>query len=524
MAQKPRPIWPLLLALLLGAGTWWGIGWWQSPRVYWEATYEPAIPPTHPGPYIDRIHQLRLLDREGRYLLIYQSQNQKPHQYEIIDLQAKKSLMRDVRMPLGIDSSYALPGVHAADPDGTLRFIQPRYERRPPKNLSEQVGHDLMQWNLLTQQVSVMRSFPKLSTFSFCKDGTRMLQVERATAVPSMLFPGHLGTCLANLAATQLQCSDLILLRVWSIPECKMERTITLPWLHRQGQAALSYDGKYLVLPDAYLPRGYENKEPRSSEVSLRASPIRQFLTLPPGIQVYDTETGMLSAERTGNGRGYMYVTSSHPDAIAIESAMDSSSGEPGCLLHFPTMQWLPGRYDRVATLDAEHVHFVENPTTGRFSRIISIDKAGNTSHLADVPRYEGNLLTGVHQRCVYTTSNFQQYLPNWLYDRLQARGWLPHWSKTNNEIVEIIDYVNNRTVFSKMVGPSAHLRVVASTPWLILTYHEDEAFHIAVYASPFPSWSPWWGRGAGLLAVILCWLALNRGRGHDVPIVPPAS
>ena len=455
------------------------------------------------------IHREQLLDRTGRYLFLFASQQKKPDSYEVIDLHQRQSIAHYVAKA---NIATALTARSVIDSNGILPFISPKYVRvTQPRVRMDFVGYELAYWNLLTNEVKTIKSFSKQSTFRFSNDDSTLLEVEHITPFPSMLYPNNLVSSLGNLAAMHLHSNDLSIMRFWSLPESKVRCTMAMPWLPRQGRAFLSYDGKYLILPDAYLPWGFESKEPlRSPNVWTRTTITnRYFIALPKGIKVYDTQTGRLCTERTGYDDGYVEVTSSHPDAIAFQSTLFTSAQARGCLLHLPTMQWHDNFHNHLNTMDAEHVQLIEHPSTEMASKIISIDQSGNRRLLANVPMYIDGLLPEFHQYYFYTGHRFVDSLPAWLNDWLQKQGILPAWMLSYKTTMQVVDYLTHQTVFTLTVGTPMQA-ITDSNHWLVVSHYAGDSYHVAVYDLPFASWSPWWALTAGMLVVVLCWYALR--------------
>ncbi len=104
MKKRGGTFWRWLLALLLGAGTWWGIDWWRAARPTLDWDYErdqetiafnklqldrASCFVVNPDPGI----VWRELDRHGRYLAVEVSKGETAHKsMEIMDLVSRKRI------------------------------------------------------------------------------------------------------------------------------------------------------------------------------------------------------------------------------------------------------------------------------------------------------------------------------------------------------------------------------------------------------------------------------------------------
>jgi len=538
MKKRPGTFWRWLLALLLGAGTWCGVGWWLLPRPHWEAVYETnkfAVPIKTPEdkdkPPEEQIEELgkrfrtqlnaTILDHQGRYLLIDQTHAAGPYQYEIIDLPARQRVARHAINDPGLlaRSLNGYKHICARDNLVFLSITQPIVENKPflqHDNLHTQ----LWQWEVLIKETRLIKKYPQGTMLEFSKDGSTLLEMERVSVMqPSLLLPQTIPNLLAAHLESHLRYSDLAVYRVWSLPSLTLRCTLTLPWIFRQNGASLTADGRYLFLADVDLPEDMTSAHPFQKERHEMINELIQekhrpyYLTNPTGCFVYDSTTGQLVSEYHADKAAYIGVYSDHPDfTFALQGEDHPTNQKQDLILHLPTMTWKLGLARNVASFDHSHVHTAEyingvNPHVD----IQLISKYGTACHAGTV-KTDGfiRLLPHATQFLSEYTSRRSDALPRWLVDWLGAKALLPSWLSENWQHLEINDYAKNRTLLS--LRSRSMMDSSTTDRWLVVTDDDFERFHVSVYALPFASWAPWWSLTAGILVFLLaCYLLRQR-------------
>lgn len=539
--KKPRSRWPLLLALLFGAGTWWGIGWWLSPRAYWEGRYHidqftPPVP-TPPAkaestdPQIEELgKRLRdqlyasILDRQGRYLLV--ERQGIPPSYEVIDLHTRRSvakhLVKEPTFPFCHGTRYDL--CHA--PVGNKLILVHKHGLTDPYFPSAALEYELWRWDVLRNEFALLKQYPRGTTIDVSQDGSTLLEIERRTALlPSLLLPGNVPNLLAGLAEAHLRLTDVAVLRIRSLPDLALRSTMTQPWMHRQNTALLSADGAYLIQSDTVLPSGMTSPHvihKISDQMSELVMP--HYVHSPKGCRVYETKSLSLITEYTGYEGAYVDVVATHPDFLMVPQAnMKLKKQKPGVCLHLPSMTWKEGDVRDIAPLTKDLVHSATYVKAEKPYYIIdSVARDGTCKTMAKLETGYFKLIPHAPQYVVPEFHSWMRTLPAWLVDWLLSKELFEAWIVRVSEELQFRDYATDRTLLSRR--SSEALEYTITDPWLVITEDDRTHFDVAVYALPLPSWSPWWARGIGVVVALLCWLMLTRGRGHALLNVPPAS
>ena len=568
--KKPRwTRWRWLLALLLGVGTWWGVGWWLYPKPYLhiqrsiipnkvssdqksKKSDEPEI--EVPGERNFIHFQASILDTAGKYLYIEEVAAPGPRHYEVIDLQTKQLIVRHTVAELR--DAWHLhddENINLASPNG-IKHIRCEWPAPEPEFIPEvkvtQKGNvtytvledgpvriggfptapQLWEWNVLKNENKLLRKFSQETTIKISYDGGTLLEIERITPfMPSLLLPGSLQNVLSGLVEKKLHCNDLAVMRIWSLPQLALQCSLVLPWMDRQANAELSSDGAYLIIPDAETAFGFTSATKVKTESGFYVHHKRPgntfggsffgregYASTPLQIRVYDTQTGRLWWNYKDGSAVFFRHEDHNTKLTRFIPEIDLEKQSREVLLHLPTKQSFQSlATNSMATLDSGHIQFTENKLEEDAVHEIHVIDANGHQHRLGISHDEVPLLI----------PNTQQYLIqrdnslSWIHDLsgwLHSRQWFSSWNPAIVFNIKVVDYANNRNLWR--FSSSNHTEITLTEHWLIVTEIDEGHFEIFLYALPFPSWSPWWARIAGILVIVLSWYGLRSRK-----IKPPA-
>lgn len=554
--KKPRwTHWRWLLALLMGVGAWWGTAWLLAPRAYWKGSYENPKPvPDGTTKYLNVYMSASILDRTGRYLIIEKRVGSILASYEVIDLQ-DRSFTRHQSVQTESKMSYIGHRQHLTDAHGSIFLAFQTSSARKhtysndgkliqyPEELNylpsgqvessnQETAFSLWHWNVLDNVSRLLRQYPRSTTIKISEDGSTLLEIERMTPLmPSLLLPASLPNLLAGQAEAQLRSTDLAVMRVCSLPDMKLRSTIVLPWIYRQDSADLTCNGAFLVLADARCRKGFESANQLivgsdtigsrglvAGEIALRAVSTKQrpeSMATPTGIRVYDTQTGSVSFEHSGYRGGYIRWQSPLPDVLYFEAEnfmLHDDYHLQSFFVHLPSKQQLSiqrnGLYEpNITRLDADYIHWMKNIDGDARNQVMVMNNHGQSKPIAEVIG-AALLLPHAPQCCIEKATPYFDQLPVWLVRWLKAKDWLTNWLNRSTKTITVQDYLNHRTLLTVKCQEWIHIKI--TNQWLLMTNEEGDHFNVALYALPFPSWSPWWARTAGFTAIVLSWIVLR--------------
>src|SRR5450432_1515362 len=187
--KKPRwTRWRWLLALLLGVGTWWGVGWWLLPKAWFEASYPLTIAGRKAGQGIDSTDLpetfARIYDRQGQYLYLEQPSNVAQNQYQLIDLSTRRIVANHVHQQNTLleqthQCKFDMWGTYA-DRNGLAHMLIHHYKDGHPEELWE--------WNAFANTITLKRTFPKATRLWMSSDGSALMEIQKQTPLMPCLM------------------------------------------------------------------------------------------------------------------------------------------------------------------------------------------------------------------------------------------------------------------------------------------------------------------------------------------------
>ncbi|MFT3878826.1 MAG: hypothetical protein QM703_04090 [Gemmatales bacterium] len=564
MKKRRYTFWRWLLALLLGVGTWWGVGWWLSPKLQFETHYlvddavnrakdakevkaDAALDQLRNGIHWDS----RIWDVAGRYLVIEEWLYSTLHFLDVIDLQIGKPVARHTSYPPELEMSSLRKTTNLARADGIIYLIKTTSgytnseedRLNTPFQLVRSVfNRELWQWNVLTNEAKMLRKYPMKCSRSICHEGTTLLEIEQATPLlPSLLLPPSLPSILAGLSHAELGTNDLAIMRTSSLPGLTHLGTVVLPWMERQDNAQLSHDGRYLIIPDSATLNGFVSPT-RITEDKMEGDGHHGHITSydlyvshPVGLRVFESASGRLWWESKGV-QGIYRVCSSETNLLRFEQALRLRNGDtcPSLLLHLPSRKsYQPAGWDQLTPLDQSTIHFTNLSLDGenlRFDVHVMNEQGEHAQKVRMENVNDGHqLLPGAPQ--YLTTGQTKPATIDRLAEWLHSHEWFKDWQPAFDYEMCVVDYQKNRTLWSRRfpmgvqgqrmpfsLRSEMEPNATISDHQLLITTRDEAAFHLSAYALPFPSWSPWWARVAGLVVCLLVWVGITRiARQRDV-------
>jgi len=553
-----------LLALLLGVGAWWLFRWAITPRVHFEATYrtqdftrtaQAAMNVLGFETDISNIHmEAHIWDRQGRYLLVELGWWAGfPNCYDLIDLNTGKTVVKQcltaskMRFRGTWDENRTAPAngdnfgfdhqssnasenkVHEMPTKEILnRSITFRVdrERREQHENDAVPHHELWSWNPLSNQEKLIQRFTRDSEFKFSHDGTTLLEIERVTPMlPNFLMPLSLSNILTAQVTAEMGLEDLAVMRVWNVPELTLRSTISVPWMYRQYQAELSADGSYLVFRDMDLPREYTSKHRYRSEAEFPRSGDGQggvkdiYAVSPAGIRVYDTRTGNLWWEKTDYPGVYSDYQQVGHDLVLFSVTPKCLPEMPCLLLHMPSRQLIETTSCASSELlSPGHIQFASLQDIDQRRYQIYVNGSVVNGVQLKSPLRAPQFISGVPQVVVETVASDFDYYPVWLQTLFCSIKWLNDRLEVARHRLEVIDYSANHRLISipidnvGLVSVYQQASLHLTDRWMLVRQISKDGLKVSVYSIPFPSWSPLWPWGTGLV-VFLFTLYLLRLR-----------
>lgn len=549
MKKRRSTFWRWLLALLLGEGTWWGVGWWLSPRVHAHLRYavsvEQGIPAHTEGPRIRPFsrHHARILDAEGKYLYVEERTERGQLHYEVIDLASKSRIARHEMEGNSIAREFMADNETQSNSQGMIFCIHDAPLNEPGrvslhgsvlnrKRLSKieedlSISHknqltapQILEWDVLKNQTRLLRQFSSDSVIKISLDGTTLLEIERTPPLfPTLLLPPSLPNFLACYGEMKIHGNDLALMHVYNLPFLQRRCTIAIPWIERQAAAELSHDGRFIVVTDSTTPDGFTSptsfstKEYHGFTQGGRGYVTSQtyYASLPLGIRVFDTASGKLWWESKKMAGIYTRCDAETP-LIRFRSEIDANDvGPPELLLHLPSKSVVTTMASNsIAPLTASSIQFTTIDISNQdiAYEIHVINQAGHNQTTA---HHHEEGLRLIPFAAHYLLEPRQATTPIIeIADWFHSHQWFLEWNPAPSWEWQMFDYAKQRMLLSQQSTQRPETTI--SYPWLLVTNNDETHFHVSVYALPFPSWSSVWPFTAGLVVfIIACYLLRQR-------------
>ncbi len=472
--KKPRwTRWRWLLALLLGVGTWWGVGWWLSPRVWFEAEYPlevagMAIKRDLPGKDTDlapSTTSARLWDREGKYLFVEQPEQQDRNRFRLIDLASLQTAAEGFlpfTLPLKPNDITRLEiksQPHLANPNGVKQFPIMRWRGDPADVVSA-----LWEWSPFTNTVRCCRQFPRADKLIISHDGSTMVEIERYTPLlPTLMLALNISNTLAGLAEANLKITELKVFRVWALPEVTLNATITLSNLECDNwNAVLTRDGTNLVFTAATLPSGFTSSMSYETRDYPNPGKNTHYIHAPASIRVYDTKSGRLTWQKADYEAWYR----DNGNLYTNDTLHFYCDGRP-VVFHLPSKSLIPGKCCKSsARLNQHESHLADwdaRPTTLFVLTDDGTIKQSNyvleTGDYPDVIPYASQIVFS-------RRTQRSDALPDWLSSFLWEREWGRAWLDEQLEKMYVVDYEKARILWSQRVLPESETTYELTDRW----------------------------------------------------------
>ena len=567
MKKRRRTFWRWLLALLLGAGTWWGMGWWLYPKPYLHIQRsifpEKIISPDQKSKKSDEpeiealgernfiVNRASILDTAGKYLYIEEAHAPGPRHYEVIDLQTKQTIARHVFAELKDAWHLEDDSINLASPNGIKHFLcewpVPEPEFIPEKKVTQKgnvtytvlkdrpirIGRhptapQLWEWDVLKNENKLLRKYSQDTTIKISYDGRTMLEIERVTPImPALFLPVSLPNVLSSLVEKELHCNDVAVMRFWSLPQLALRSAVVLSWMDRQANAELSSDGAYLIIPDAEAPKGFTSPKKVMVHSGFYSPNGRGggnvftggffdrelYASSPLGLRVFNTRNGQLWWEKTDHSGFYSNCDTESATMIRFTaSGSREGASHPNILLHLLSRQiTATSLCTSIARLDDQRTHSMQiDPFDLELGfEIVITDQNGNSEHLPKQGLDGKKLLPNGPQYLKEQQSSYYQLLPDWFADWMVKQNLLVNWLKEEWRTLQVNDYANKRVLWTRR--SHNHLSSEITDYWLLISEQDNGMFILSVYALPFPSWSPWWARSAGIIVLLIALYLLRQ-------------
>ena len=515
----------VLLALLLGLATWWGVGWWLSARplytLHFPDIHEDIWNLQAESPLSFLTHPI---DREGRLLFVLRPKCPGPGQItiEVVELATGQTSATHViseelhrKSPFGYYPQLAWltgPGQR----DGSVPIIEPPFP-----------GSNFWYWNLLTNERQLVRSFPYSQRGEISRDGTTFVtEGGMNLAVPAMpSFDGLLGY-LANLKVAEEDVVAVRIHNIWALPTFTHQCSIVIPAPFSLTRPILSPDGRRLVFSDDVLRSGLQSKYRYGLSRDRRSG----FLRDPKGIRIYDTRHGRMEFA-LDDYEQFMLVGEKIQDPTGETVSFFLAAAAPITdnqalhrTLHLRTKTWLPGHSPDVwdaaqapgsppGTIRWIALEWTHGPN-GNAYPILQTELDGRTEQVKSYAEFPNYRMLVPSSSQIVLLRNGRAPLAESLDNILPDFEFLRNWRERTTEQMIVLDYENDRQLFVTNSGIREQGVFFSFTPLrnmmivhrLIPTGHE-----ISVFRLPLPSWSSWWSRSAGLLIAAFILFARRR-------------
>lgn len=519
-----------MLALVLGLTTWWGLAWLLSPRPLYTLRFPITDLSGISAPA--RFH-LNSLDREGRLFSVFRRTlgDNNIHQidFDINDCPTGKLLRSYPFTQQGaMIHSPAFPDdviwdinrgdvwttfsqSHYADPSGVLYLKAYR-----PGDNSDNLNQ-VWAWNLLTGQLTLLRSWKAPHDFKFNRDGATGIEQCSLPSLPLHIpcLGDWLGTTLANLAPARLNKEFApLLIRQWTLPDFQLRSAILVPKLGGNVLTVYSSDGNWCVVATTgkYAPGyAYEVRQQKVDVYDLRKGRLHLTINIEVG-EVMDVHCVGSDFIEVGISQDLQFTQGNRPQHVASYRS------------HRKTYHLASGRWIQLEKSDNTIDRSMKYPDKEGLSRFMTslshesrrqtvntweCDKDGNTRQIAETNLEYASFIPNTDQVLGYRVTTLQ--LPEWLK---QLTAYIPplhdRLLREQREIV-LLDYVARKVLWSTPVDQYTHWLVTAAGKHFILVDKETTEHVVRVFALSLSLWSPWWPRAAGLLITLaLCWFLLR--------------
>jgi hypothetical protein len=484
MTPRPRRrLWlPLFLALLAGAGAWWGVGEWLRPRPVWSKQLENVDASIHYGQILlspeGNGHQLslpyRYLAIEDGHVLCELSKND---EHELTVLPEKKTLPRETdRYSIIVDDKSILFDTHT----GKQYLFHP-----------VEPGED-------AEFVHVDNDLPVMYAVFF-----RPLPLGLSA---QLLLPCGASPCElvghVMMACKSTSCPTWA--RLVTVPDKQVVSQFMVPafnqWLHFQ-----SSPGGSRVLAERLINPGYSTRIYGVWNVLTKSwSPHRFSREDCIQVQLLYDDYLLTGTDDNGNEPHALWhvpsgIRLSHGDIVDVGMPRFSIIRIPGGI------QW---------------ICFVEsNPFAScELHEHHAIKGINTTSANIPINSYRTRSLIQGPQSVLY--SDKQEKLPEWSNRVLPVawRAWL--LDKLHPQQLHIYDWRTQRLHHFARNAFAVNCR---NGEYLLVRHKSnDEAGRrrtslLEVYCAPLTLFSPWWGRGCGLLLGLTVFLLRYRRRVHSI-------
>lgn len=559
---KPRRRWGwrILLVIITALATWWGLGWYLSPRPVFSLRYPDKGSLFENGEKDgNEIAGFGLVpfDREGKMLLV-----QRPNipttgmvTNEVIELATGRIIAAHsiTQQELKDSETRGYPQlsfrVHDGEPNGDI--IVDGYSKVAN---SDEYCRSLWSWNVITNQKRRIKVYPPGVYIEISRDGSTLLEKSHVSPVLlTALAPSGLPSSLtAILLAGQevYQGLGIAVCRVNSLPDLSLRSTIRIPPPFSLSHLELSEDGRWLILRDGTLPNGMMSPL-KKTILHIQGNiggitKYNQSIRLPREMRIYETQTGTLWHKESdytgvlgagffssGSGSGLLIGINQEPyeldtaenlpmaDRIkAVKKQVNQIAQENHSVLHIPSHTWIAVKSCDPVTIsqfaDSKRPDIVRwirsSPLNSDEDPIRETDNKGVTQTLATFDSgWRPELLKNSSQ--LVALLNTPLPLPDWLSDFLRKNQTLADWLDEDRTELMVYDYLTKKVLWRKTIGREdrSPYFLTSAQNYLVLQQTIDQEYVLTVLALPVKFWPPWWARSAGLLLAILAWMLLFK-------------
>ncbi|MFT3881937.1 MAG: hypothetical protein QM703_20065 [Gemmatales bacterium] len=550
----------MLLVIIIALVTWWGLGWYLSPRPVFTLHYPDKGSLFENGDKDgNELAGFGVVpfDREGKLLMV-----QRPNvpdtglvTNELIELRTGRVIAAHSigQQELKDSETWGYPQlsfrVHDGEPNGDI--VIDGYTK-----VGDEYCRCLWSWNAITNQKKRIKVYPPDVDISISRDGSTLLEKSHVSPILlTALAPSGLPSSLtAILLAGQemYQGLGIEVCRVYSLPELTLRSTINIPPPFSLSHVELSSDGRWLLLRDGTLPIGMMSPL-KKTILHIQGNiggmtKYNQSIRLPRELRIYETHSGNLWHRET-DYPGYlsneigMFGILSGPlltivqEPYELESALELPMPErikavkeqasqiaqkQRSVLHIPSRTWITVKPNHPSftsqVIDSrrpEIVRWIRSPLFSAEGELIQeTNNQGVTQTLAtfDKPGWQPQLLKNSSQLVAFHASPLP--FPDWLSDLLRKNQTLADWLDEDRTEIIVYDYLTKNVTWRKTIGREdrSPYYLTSAHNYMIVQQTIDQEYVLTVLALPMKYWSPWWSRAAGLIMGFLAfWILFNR-------------
>lgn len=532
----------IMLALALGASTWWCVDSLLSIKPDYTLRfpnrgelqdnrneYKPSFP-----------FRGQCADVDEKYLII-QIPNDRSVSIttELYDLPTGRLIAshpETLGERLASPVDYSLPH-QLANANGCLTLFA------IGMSANSSTEYAVCEWNLLTNKRRILKPHVPGTSYLLSPNGSKLIATTPLSPfMPSLMGPPH----WANLLPLKLLAdseNDIhrvgpLLVRVYSLPDVNLMSSFVLPSPCGLSIIEITPDGSGLLIGQAAMVNHYfETLNRNSIQVfqpqglavfNLANGHLRQRIADHPGeiLEFYSTELSpnLIHADLENDPYQKQKVINSEvnkvpKDEVQIEELVHRVRERQVAYYHLPTNQWINVDGDRAfaAASSSQADRILSQDKSTDNWRVWEIDRKGSSTQLSWLTCQLGNdvKLLDASNQLTFIRTQYSQ-LPKWLQElRGRLGSLLDRFARPSFSVV-FYDYMRDRELGVYRLGSCepSRLNKSAKGNYLILNSTNETEHEVAVFSLPVKAWSPWWARSAGFLVgalVFYWWLVVRR-------------